>query len=119
MIAKVCNASANKNMTGIEKIHEAGQHISDHLSAITDDVERGLIPSPASHIDVLCAKDPALGGLNLTQDRAAPLAGSLHRFRGDGGARGDRFQAALVPAGAQRPFLIHADMTTIPGPLFP
>src|SRR5215212_492675 len=114
MIAKVCDPSANKNMTGIEKIHQAGQYVSDHLSAIADDIERGLISCPASRIDILRANEPTFGLSDLTQGGADSISSSIYCLRRNRWPGSHGFQTAFVSARAQRTFLVHTDMTDIP-----
>ena len=37
MVAEIGYSTPNENMAGIEKIHQAGQYIPNHLPAGTDD----------------------------------------------------------------------------------
>src|SRR5688572_324102 len=113
MISKVCNSPADKNMTGIKEIDQACQHITDHLPAVADDIERGLISLPACCIDILRAKYSTVCVAHLPQRRAAPVSSRLQRLGCDRRSRRHGFQASLVAAGAQRTFLIHTDMTDV------
>ena len=80
MVAKICDPTANKNVAGIEKIHQARQHISDHLAAIADDIQGSLIPFPAGCVDIFRPDDSAPGRSGLTQGGAASVASGLQRL---------------------------------------
>jgi hypothetical protein len=44
MLAKIRDAPTKEDMAWVEKFDQACQHVADHLTAFTDDVQRGLIP---------------------------------------------------------------------------
>src|SRR5215207_9441622 len=79
MISKVCNSPADKDMARIEEVHQACQHIADHLTALADDIERRLISLPTSRVDVLRAES-TVGLPRLTQQGAAPVSSRLERL---------------------------------------
>jgi len=70
----------NKNMTGIKEINQAGQHIPDHMSAITNNIERSLVSLAARYIDIFRPNNPAIGLSHMTQGGAGPVSSSLHRL---------------------------------------
>src|ERR1044071_6714746 len=108
MITKVGDSTADKNMTGIEKIHEARQHISNHLPTITNDIEGCLISFTTSHVNIF-RMDGTLELSDLSQDGAAAVSSSLHRPGRDGWTRRHGLQTTLVPTRAQRTIFVHAD----------
>src|SRR5215207_10136875 len=80
MIAKIRNATPNKNMAWIKKINQSCHHIPDHLPALTNNIESGLITLPTSRVDVLRTDDAAIRFSHLTEGGAAPIDRSLHRL---------------------------------------
>src|SRR5689334_16930859 len=113
MVAKICDPTADKNMAGVEKIHQTRQHIPDHLAAITDDIESSLIPFPAGCVDIFRSDDSASGLSDLTQGWAASVASGLHRLGSDRRSCCHGFQAASVSTGTQRSLFIYTNMPNI------
>src|SRR5690349_15200381 len=113
MVTKICDPAADKNVAGIEKIHQACQYISDHLATIADDIERGLVPFTTSRVNIFGSDDSAFGLSDLTQGRAASGASGLHRLGSDRRSCCDCFQAAFVSASTQGAIFIYTDMPNI------
>src|SRR4029078_3525452 len=110
MVAKICDPTADKNITRVEKIHQTRQHIPDHLAAITDDVESSLIPFPAGCVDIFRSNDSTSRLSHLSQGWAASVASGLHRLGGDRRSGCHGFQAASVSTSTQRSLFIYTNM---------
>src|SRR5688572_23666974 len=80
VISEVGNPAADKNMAGIKEIDQTGQYVADHFATLTDDIQRGLISLPASHVDVFRAKASSIRFTHLAQDRADPVPSGIHRL---------------------------------------
>src|SRR5688572_24329883 len=113
MIAKICDASTDKNIAGVEKVDQARQHIPDHLPAIANDVQCSLISFPASRVDIFRPNDASIGLSYLTQNWAASVASCLHRLGRDRGSGCHCLQTSFVSTCAQWTIFIHTDMTNI------
>src|SRR5512143_893470 len=113
MIAEVGNSPADKNMTRIEEVHQAGEHVAGHFSTRTDDIQSRLIAFATRRVDILRTQETAIGFPHLTQGWAGPVSIGLHRPGSDRRSRRHGFQTPLVAARTQRTFLIHADMTDV------
>src|SRR5690606_11136534 len=67
------------------------------------------------NIHIFRTKQAAVGFLDLSQDRAAPISSGLQGFGGNRGPCGHGLQTAFVPARTQGSVLINTDMTNIAG----
>src|SRR5688500_17676996 len=115
MITKVGNSAANKNMAGIEKIDQTGQHISDHLPAIANNIECNLISLTTSHVDIFREDNATFGLSQLTQIWAAAASSGLHGLGCDRRSSGHGLQTTFMSARAQRTIPIHTNMSDITG----
>src|SRR5687767_1268467 len=99
MIAKIRNATPNKNMAWIKEINQSCHHIPDRLATLTNDIEGSLISLPTRHVDIFRTDKASIRLSHLIEGWADSIDCSLHRLCSNRRTSGHSFQAANISAG--------------------